>query len=145
MPHRTGVSVVLDRPLRAVFVMTASFERRRLALCVEWVQRCGQEPPMLTVAVPKGHALAPLIQDSHCFGLSRLGVGERVLVRRLSEASHPEDPFDDVETEHLASRAPLLKRADAVFDCAVVHHLDLEGDHELYVGRVVAWRGEWAA
>lgn len=141
MPTRAGVSVVLDRTQRAVFVMTASYERRRRALCVEWVQRCGLEPPMLSVAVPKGHHLAPLIQDSHGFGLSRVGAGERMLIRRMTEMLHPEDAYDDVETEHLVSHAPLLKRAEAVFDCAVVHHLDLEGDHELYVGRVVASRG----
>lgn len=36
--------------------------------------------------------------------------------------------------------SPVLLRSIVAFDCEVVRHFDLEADHELFVGQVLASR-----
>ena len=48
------------------------------------------------------------------------------------------DPFDCLPLDRLVTGAPIVRRAAAAFDCEVVRHLDMEADHELYIGHVLA-------
>lgn len=124
-----------------VFVLTASYESTRAGLLVHWVQQAGFHPPLITVAVPKGQMIGPLIRDAHCFGLCQLARTDRFLDRRFTpEEMPPGDPFLAIETETWMTGAPMITRAMAAFDCRVVRHLDFESDHEFFVGEVVAAR-----
>lgn len=124
-----------------VFILTAAHEGARAGLMVYWVQQAGFVPPLLTVAVPKGLLIAPMIRDSHAFGLCQLARGERFLDRKfLPEEMAAGDPFMAIETLTLVTGVPLIARALAAFDCRVVRHLEFEGDHEFFVGEVAAAR-----
>src|SRR5437016_4844197 len=48
--------------------------------------------------------------------------------------------FDWLEMERLSTGARVLKGAPTVLDCEIFRHLDLEADHELYIGLVVGAR-----
>ena len=50
------------------------------------------------------------------------------------------DPFDAIPHRTLSTGAPVLNDSSAAIDCEVVRHFDLEADHELYVGQVLAVR-----
>ncbi|HVZ93958.1 MAG TPA: flavin reductase family protein [Phycisphaerales bacterium] len=124
-----------------VFVLTAEYEGLRAGLLVHWVQQAGFDPPLMTVAVPKGQTIGPLIRDAHAFALCQVARGDRLLERKfMSEEMPAGDPFISLETVTLATGAPVLTRALAAFDCRVVRHLDFESDHEFFVGEVVAAR-----
>lgn len=124
-----------------LFVIAAAWDNKRRAARVTWVQQCGFEPPLVCVALPKGHCLAPLLQDARAFGLSQLAEEDSLLFRRFRDAdADPQDEFDDVETFTLETGAPLLRRAAAALDCVVSRRMDLDSDHELLVGQVVAAR-----
>jgi flavin reductase (DIM6/NTAB) family NADH-FMN oxidoreductase RutF len=126
---------------RGLFLMTASYQNKRSGAVVRWVQPCADEPPLLCVALRTGHSINTLIRDSRSFALCAIE-DDRVLMRKF-EARAPDvpgDPFDWLETERMATGAPVLKRSTPVFDCAVLRHFDLEADHSLYVGQVVAAR-----
>ncbi|MBS0197075.1 MAG: flavin reductase [Planctomycetes bacterium] len=125
-----------------VFVMTAHFEGKRTGVVVRSVQRCAQEPPMICVAIRKGHWISPLIRDSHHFGLCKITGTEKLLIKKFAEPNRPRDgdPFDCMPIERMVSGAPILSRALAVYDCEVARHLDLEADHEIYIGKVLAAR-----
>jgi flavin reductase (DIM6/NTAB) family NADH-FMN oxidoreductase RutF len=131
----------LDPTLGDRFVMTSAWESKRGGVFVTSAQPCGYEPPLLCVACMKGHPLDPIIRDSQVFAVCRVGSGERLLARKFAfDGDGRGDPFDSLELERLVTGAPVLRRARAAVDCQVVRHLDLEGDHQLYIGEAVAIR-----
>lgn len=145
-------------------VMSAAFEGKRAGILVCRTMVCADEPPSVAVAVPNGHPLATLIRDSHAFALSVLSPNQRLVMKKFREPRAPLhdagqgggggdsaidrlsgvgggiDPFDMLETRTLVTGAPTLARAVAAIDCDVMRHFDLEADHEVYVGMVVAVR-----
>lgn len=128
--------------LAGPMVLTAAWGGRRGGMPVLSAQACSIEPPMVCVAVRCGHWIEPLIRDSRAFGLSSLGSNDRVLRRRLAESGSGRawDLQDCASLERLVSPAPVLAHASLVLDCEVVRHLDIESDHALYIGRVLAAR-----
>lgn len=120
-------------------VMTAAFETKRAGILVRRVVRCSNEPVCVAVAVPKGMRIATLIRDSHCFALNLLDRSQRLLVKKF-DGREEGDPFDTLEVMRLVSTSPVIVAAAAAFDCEVMRHFDLESDHELYVGQVLAAR-----
>ncbi len=130
---------VIARVPSGIFVMTAAFEGRRSGLCATWVQQCGFEPLLISVAIQRGHPIAPYIRDSHAFGLCQIAQENAYLIKKFnSNAELTDAVFDALETTTLETGSPLLKRAMSVMDCRVVRHIDFDGDHELFIGEVVA-------
>ncbi|HRQ72197.1 MAG TPA: flavin reductase family protein [Phycisphaerales bacterium] len=135
----------IERVPGGTFVMTAAFEGKRAGVVVRSVQPCAEEPLLICVAAKKGHWIEPLIRDSHAFAICRVSPDNRLIQRKFSTelADHDEtrgDPFDAFPTETLVTGSPVLLRSIVAFDCEVVRHFDLEADHELFVGLVLASR-----
>lgn len=120
------------------FIMTAAHEDVRRGFCVSWVQQASIEPPTVSVAIRKGHDGAPIIRDSHSFGLCQLPHDDRFLWKKFSKEDNLCDPFHSLETACGLSGVPLIRRARLALECEVALHADWESDHELYIGRVVA-------
>lgn len=123
-----------------LFVLTARHEGKRAGVVVRSVQPAADEPPLVCVAVRRGHWIEPVIRDSHAFAICKVTSGDGLMLRKFAETSRPRDgdPFDCVQTTRLATGSPILARASLALDCEVVRHFDLEADHELYIGLVVA-------
>jgi flavin reductase (DIM6/NTAB) family NADH-FMN oxidoreductase RutF len=123
-----------------LFVLTARHEGKRAGVMVRSVQPAAEEPPLVCVAVRRGHWIEPVIRDSHAFAVCQVTSVEGLMLRKFAETSRPRDgdPFDCVQTMRLATGAPVLARSPLALDCEVVRHFDLEADHELYIGLVVA-------
>lgn len=137
---------VLDAVARlpsGLYVLSGSHEDKRSGVVVRWVQQCAASPVLVCVAVPRGHGVEPLIHESRAFALSSLEDNERLLLRAFEVYVPPDeggDPFDTMVVETMTSGAPVLSRSRVAFDCELVRHLDLDADHGLYVGLVVAGR-----
>lgn len=120
-------------------VMTAAFENRRAGIMVSRVMRCADEPACVCVAVPTGQRLATLIRDSRSFALCMVERSNRLLMKKFADTDDvPGDPFDMLEVRTLVTGSPVLVRASMSLDCEVMRHLDLEADHEIYVGQVLS-------
>jgi flavin reductase (DIM6/NTAB) family NADH-FMN oxidoreductase RutF len=125
------------------FIMTAAHESKRAGLMVTSVQKCAEEPLLICVASRKGHVIEPLIRDSRRFVVCRVPADDRIAARKFGLFRPVEergDPFDSLDVCTLAGRAPVLRRSELAFECEVCRHFDLEADHELYVGLVLAAR-----
>jgi flavin reductase (DIM6/NTAB) family NADH-FMN oxidoreductase RutF len=121
------------------YLITTAYGEVRDGRLVERVQQCGTSPPMILVAMEKGHPLSPLIRDSRTFALSLLDPNERLLQRVFGpDRRIGEDPFLTYPHRRGLLGAPIVTRATAWFDCEVVRHLDMETNFELYVGVVHA-------
>jgi flavin reductase (DIM6/NTAB) family NADH-FMN oxidoreductase RutF len=119
------------------YLLTTAFGEIRDGRLVDRVQQCGTNPPMLLIAMEKGHALSPLIRDSRTFGLSLLDPQERHLQRIFGpERRIGDNPFLTQPHKIGVLGAPIVTRATAWFDCEVVRHLDMETNYELYIGLV---------
>lgn len=137
------VEVLRRLPTRR-YLLTAAHGGSQNGMLVSRVQHCADEPPVVAVSVRKGHPLSPLIRDAATFGLGELRAADRLIARKfeLPTELHGEDPFlglplvPTAETRGL----PMPINTAAWAACELVRHLDIEADHELYIGRVVAGR-----
>ena len=140
-----AVTIDAERALEALpcgtFLLTAAHDGKRAGMIVTWAQACAEEPPLVVVAARKGHAIEPLIRDSRSFGLCSIAPDDRLLIHKFSSHEPPDeegDPFASIPVERLVTGSPIVQRASSVLDCQVVRHFDLEADHELFIGQVVA-------
>ncbi len=129
------------------YLMTASHGGCRCGMIVSSVQRCCDEPALISIAARKGHKIDPLIRDSRSFAVGIVDPGDKLVLRRFSKtdaapSAFPsvgdDDPFDAIETGLLVTGSPILPRCSTWFDCEVVRRVDLESETELFVGLVVS-------
>jgi flavin reductase (NADH)/cob(II)yrinic acid a,c-diamide reductase len=140
LPPPTEATIqALTRIPNAQYLITTAYGDVRDGRIIDRVQQCGTVPPMLLVAMEKGHVLSPLIRDSRTFSLSLLDPNERLLQRVFGpDRRIGDDPFLTHPFTKGALGAPIVTRAVAWFDCEVVRHLDMETNYELYIGVVHA-------
>lgn len=137
---RQGISAALGRLPQGLFILTARHEDRRAGILASWVQQCCAEPPMVSVAVAKGRPIMPLISESRRFGLCQLGKNDKIILRKFTgPVEGGDDPFLGLDMlPHSATGVPILGNTLAYFECEVVCHMDVEGDHDLFVGVIRA-------
>lgn len=124
------------------YLLTAAHGASRNGMLVSRVQHCADEPPVVAISVRKGHQLSPLIRDTARFGLAELREGDRVLARKFGAPVElqGEDPFlgHPLVPEDQTFDLPIPRGVASWMSCELIRHLDIEADHELYVGRVLA-------
>ncbi len=148
MEERT--TELIDDALRALptgqYLMTAAYGGRRCGMMVSSVQRCCDEPALISIAARKGHKIDPLIRDSRSFAVGIVDPSDKLVLRRFANtdaapsalpAVGEDDPFDALQTHSLVTGSPMLMRCSTWFDCEVVRRVDLEAETELFVGLVV--------
>ena len=136
---RETVGQALAKIPQGVFVMTSHFEDRVAGVMVSWVQQVAFEPPMVMVAIRKGRPITPLILDSHTFALCQVAKDDRLTMRKFfNSESGDEFPFQSLELHRAATGAPIIAKSLAYLDCEVVRHVDVEADHDIYIGHIVA-------
>jgi len=123
-----------------LFVLTAQHEDRRAGMLVHWVQQVCAVPAMVSVAVAKGKPIMPLISESRKFALCQLGEADRLMKRKFAQDSDPsDDPFLGFELRpSVLGGVPIMTGSLAYFECELSCHMDVEGDHDLFIGRIHA-------
>lgn len=120
-------------------IMTSAHELRRGGVLVQRLMMCADVPLCVAVSVPTGQRVAMLIRDSRTFAINLLQPTSKLILRKFA-ADEDGDPFEMFQTSTMATGAPLLSIAAAAIECVVIRHLDIESDHELYIGRVISGR-----
>lgn len=144
--HHPNLDLILeacDRLPVGLYLLSAHHDGDRAGTLAMGVHQCANDPVLLCVPVRRGHRIGPLIRDSRVFAVSSVPPDDRGLRRRFD--AHPPaeehyDPFDAIPVVTLETGAPIPRASALAFDCKVVRHVDLDADHELYVGRVVSAR-----
>lgn len=132
-----------DRLPTGLYLLSAGHEDARAGTLVMGVHQCASEPLLLCIPVRRGHRINPLIRDSRSFAVCSIDPEDRAIRRRFEfhpSAEEYHDPFDALPVVTLGTGAPILRSSVLAFDCEVVRHIDIDADHELYIGRVVAAR-----
>lgn len=131
-----AVAPVVQRIPTGSFILTSSHADLRAGVSVRWVQQCSHQPPMVMVAVTKGHVLSPLIRDSRSFAVCQLDPTDRTTARAFDLQTPGIDPFIGASVDRTASGCPVPARALGYLDCELARHVDIDGDCEIYVGIV---------
>jgi len=137
---RNAINRALSRVPSGLYILTAQHEDRRCGMLTSWVQQVCLQPPMLSVAVAKGRMIMPLISESRQFGLCQLAADDRRMMRKFAQSTdNSDDPFLGYELIHgVLPRVPILAGSLAYFECLMTCHMDVDGDHDLFVGEVKA-------
>ena len=132
------VGKALGRVPCGVFVLTARHEDRSQGMIASWVQQVSFAPAMISVAVAKGRSIMPLISESRHFGLCQLPEGDKIITRKFAGGCDPnEDPFLGFDMVHdTITHVPVLKNVMSYLECEVTCHVDVEGDHDIFIGTI---------
>lgn len=137
--QKHSIGRALGRVPSGVFILTAQHLGHSTAMMASWVQQAGFQPPAVTVAVGKGRLIARLMRDSGRFVVSIVSDADKGLMKRYARGVGPnEDAFAGVRTVDTPGGVPALADALAWLDCKVRAVCDFEGDHDIFVGEIVA-------
>lgn len=137
------IAEACDRLPTGLYLLSGRHQGDRAGILALGVHLCATEPRLICVPVRRGHRIEPLIRDSRVFAVCSVALDDRAMRRRFERhpsAEEYHDPFDAVPVVTLETGAPILASSALAFDCEVVRHLDMDADHELYIGRVVGAR-----
>lgn len=135
--RKQRIGRALGRVPQSLYVMTSQFEERATGVMVSWVQQAGFDPPMIVAALSKGRPIIPLLHDSHGFAICQIARSDKLTMRRFAKGAEEWDnPFDAIDIFRSVTGSPIIRNSLAYLDCQLVRHLDVEGDHDLYIGLV---------
>jgi len=131
------IGKALGRIPQSLYIMTAQYEDQMRGVMVSFVQQVSFDPPMVMVSLGKGRPIVPLIHDSHAFAVCQIAKTDKLTLKRFARGTQPgESPFQAIETMRGATGSPVIKRSLAYLDCDLVRHIDIDGDHDMYIGAV---------
>jgi len=120
----TGVTVVTTEGPAGSHGMTANA-----------VASLSLDPPLVLVAVDKRAALLEYLLKNRCFAVNILRLDQEDLSRRFA-APGPKN-FSDLNITTAVTGSPVLVDGLAFLDCRV-HDILPGGDHEIFVGEILA-------
>ena len=100
------------------------------------------DPPLVLFSVDRGALSLPMLRRAPGYAISVLSAEQAELSRRF--AATGAEKWAGLELEIGYGGAPLIPDAIAVFECRPYAVYD-GGDHEIFVGEVVAYRSEHTA
>ncbi len=135
--QRQNIGKALGRIPQSLYIMTAQHEDHMRGVMVSFVQQVSFDPPMVMICLGKGRPIVPLIHDSHAFALCQISKNDKLTLKRFARGGDAGDsPFQAIETLRGATGSPIIKRSLAYLDCDLARHIDVDGDHDMYIGQV---------
>lgn len=128
----TGVTVITTDGDADVYGMTANA-----------FSSVSLDPPLVLVCVISGTTGAEVLERNGVFAVNVLGAHQEPISRFFSSRDRPRGKatFESVPHFTAVTGSPILERAAAYLDCRV-HARHEAGDHDVFIGEVVALGGE---
>ncbi len=134
-----GVAAALGRIPSGLFVVTARYGEAETGMLASWVQQCSFEPPQLTMCLRRGRDINAWLNVDSAFTVNVLeDDGSTDLIVHFGRGFGLDEPaFEGLEVYRPDGAPPVLREALAYLECRVTAR-HTAGDHELFVGLVVA-------
>ena len=133
-----ALGAALGRLPSGLFILTVRRGDRATGMLASWVQQAGFDPPMLTVALARDRYVGDWIAEAGRFALNVIPSGDKRFLKHFARGFSPDSPaFDGIELLDRARGGPVLAGAMAFLDVDLVGRHDGQGDHIVYLGRVV--------
>ena len=122
-----------------LYVLTTAHEAEVNAMTCNWVTQISFKPLLILVAVERESYSHRLLQASRVFALNLLDKDQSPLARRMA-VPHRLNPHKLASVRHHpgVTGVPLLDEAYTYLECEVRQILEIDGDHSLFIGKVVA-------
>ena len=118
-----------------VTVVTTEGEAGSHGMTANAVTSLSLDPPLVLIAVDKRAALLEYLVKNRCFAVNILRLDQEDLSRRFATPG-PKD-FSDLNVTTAVTGSPILADGLAFLDCRV-HDILPGGDHDIFVGEIVA-------
>ena len=118
-----------------VTVVTTGGEAGLHGLTANAVASLSLNPPLVLVAIDKGAHSLDYLKKNRCFAVNILRLDQEPISRRFATPG-PKD-FAGIDIATAVTAAPILNNCLAFVDCRVVEIFP-GGDHEIFVGEIVA-------
>jgi flavin reductase (DIM6/NTAB) family NADH-FMN oxidoreductase RutF len=134
------LAAAVGRIPSGLFIVTARQGTAETGFLASWVQQCSFVPFQVSVAVKVGRAVADWLTPGAPFVVNILEEDQTELIAHFGKGFALSEPaFNGLEIDRATAGAPVLADALAYLDCRVSGRLHA-GDHELFLGEVVAGR-----
>lgn len=136
-PHR-ALAAALGRVPSGIYVLTVTRGSVETGLLSSWVQQCSFEPPQVSVAIRPDRAIVAMLGPGSRFTLNILEASQTDMIVHFGRGFALEDnAFAGLDVRREPNQGPVLTEALAYLECEVAGRLNA-GDHDLFVGRVLA-------
>jgi flavin reductase (DIM6/NTAB) family NADH-FMN oxidoreductase RutF len=134
------LGAALGRIPSGLFILTVRRGQAETGVLTSWVQQCGFNPPLLTLALKHDREVAGWLTDGSSFTLNILDDTQTDMIAHFGKGFRLHEPaFEEVEVNRHDGGAPVLREALAYLACEVAARWPA-GDHDVYLGRVIAGR-----
>lgn len=137
-PDATSFRAAMRLPATSVTVLAAGSGATRNGLTASAVCSLSDAPPMILACVNLSSAALPLIRQTGCFSVNFLTDAQSHVAERFAGRTrvYGADRFTEGDWQTLATGAPVLMDALAVFDCQLEREHD-SPTHAILIGRVM--------
>ncbi|MEI4473831.1 flavin reductase family protein [Frigidibacter sp. MR17.24] len=137
-PDAGGFRAAMRLPATSVTVIAAGTGAARSGLTASAVCSLSDSPPMILACVNQSSPALAVIRETGCFSANFLTDAQAAVAERFAGRTriYGAERFDEGDWGTLASGAPVLRDALAIFDCALEQEHD-SPTHAILVGRVL--------
>lgn len=120
-----------------LFILTLRYQDQETGLLLSWVQQCGFDPPLITLALRQDRFQARWLAAGAAATLHLLRENDQTLLKHFAKGfAQGEAAFDGLTVRHRKGQAPILEAALAYLDLKLAQQVQV-GDHDLFVCRIL--------
>ncbi|MDC3411959.1 flavin reductase family protein [Aquibacillus sp. 3ASR75-11] len=131
------VEEVYNKRLRGGFFISTTDGKRTHFHNGCWVTQCSHEPPQMLVCFPKEMESTEIIKRGGVFALSMTAEDQEELMDRFFAGDQSIESMGEDEFIYKETACPILKNAQAYFDCEVAQIID-NRDFLIVIGNVLS-------
>lgn len=132
------LAAALGRIPSGIFILTVGRDKAATGMLTSWVMQCSFQPPRVSVAVRRDRPVVEQLTPGSAFTLNILETSQTDMIAHFGKGFAPnEDAFAGLDVKRGPDHGPVLSEALGYLECRVVDRFPA-GDHDLYVGEVVA-------
>lgn len=132
-----NIENVLGRLQYNVAVVTVGTGGAENGLTVSWLSQVSFDPPMVMIAVDRGHYSNLPLESGGGFVVNLLSEDQKHLAGQFARQSmEGESKLEGLATREAESGVPILTEALGYLDCEVAQTVEA-GDHTLFIGKVI--------
>jgi flavin reductase (DIM6/NTAB) family NADH-FMN oxidoreductase RutF len=137
-----GLRAAMRAWTTGVAIVTAAHNGQQHGMTVSSFASISLDPPLVAISLQTASHTHALVSRAGAFGVTMLAVSQKEISERFAGRNEDQEArLEGLETETLATGAPLIKGGLAFLDCRVTQTIQA-GTNTLFIAEVVAVQAE---